>query len=83
MSAGEKQRIAFGRILLYGKPVLLLDEPLSQVDVPTVKDIFNDIEPTLRRGNCIIVTHNPLLLNMCDRTYHLFKGSVYDEGEGQ
>jgi ABC-type bacteriocin/lantibiotic exporter with double-glycine peptidase domain len=83
VSAGEKQRIAFGRVLLYNRPILLLDEPLSQVDVPTVKDIFSDIEPTLRRGNCIIVTHNPLLLNMCDRTYHLFKGSVYDEGEGQ
>ena len=35
ISGGEKQRVAFGRALIINPPLLLLDEPFSNLDVET------------------------------------------------
>lgn len=77
LSAGERQRVALARTLANIKPIMLLDEPLSQVDIPTVRDIFSDIMPILRQTTCIIITHNPCLLDMADETWFMYDGKVY------
>lgn len=77
LSAGERQRVAFARTLANIKSIMLLDEPLSQVDIPTVRDIFTDVIPVLRETTCIIITHNPYLLQMADETWFMYDGKVY------
>ncbi len=77
LSAGERQRVAFARTLANLKPIMFLDEPLSQVDIPTVRDIFNDSMETLRKTTCIIVTHNPYLLQMADETWFMYDGKLF------
>lgn len=77
LSAGERQRVAFARTLANLKPIMLLDEPLSQVDIPTVREILSDSMQTLRQTTCIIVTHNPYLLQMADETWFLYDGKLF------
>jgi ABC-type bacteriocin/lantibiotic exporter with double-glycine peptidase domain len=80
ISAGEKQRVALARVMLMDREILLLDEPLAQVDIPTAKEIFADISPILRRGTTIIITHNPVLIKMADKVYFIYDGKAFEGG---
>lgn len=77
LSSGERQRVAFARSLLQSRPVLLLDEPLSQVDIPTANRILKEVLPLLKTKTCILVTHNPLWMDVADQIYTMFDGKLF------
>ncbi|HVF86066.1 MAG TPA: ATP-binding cassette domain-containing protein [Pyrinomonadaceae bacterium] len=60
MSGGEQQRAALARALASDPAIVLLDEPLSAVDVETRSKLLDEIEGAQRRANIpfIYVTHN-------------------------
>lgn len=60
LSGGMRQRVAFARTLLAGKPVLLLDEPLASLDAITRADLQEWLVETLReeRRTTLLVTHD-------------------------
>jgi ATP-binding cassette subfamily C protein CydD len=62
LSGGERQRVALARALLCPAPVLLLDEPTSSLDPPTVARIAASIEPWLAGRTVIVAAHESLLL---------------------
>jgi ATP-binding cassette, subfamily C, bacteriocin exporter len=82
LSSGEKQRVALARNLLINRPVVFLDEPLSQVDIPTSEKIFDSIFPIISQKTCIIVTHNPLIMKRVDKLYSLYKGQLFQNTKG-
>lgn len=71
LSEGQAQRISIARAILRDAPVLLLDEATSALDVNTERRVLNNI--ILQRPNktCIVTTHRPSVLNMCQRVYRV------------
>ncbi|MCP1489951.1 ATP-binding cassette subfamily B protein RaxB [Pseudomonas fluorescens] len=74
LSSGQKQRLLIARAL-YRKPdVLLLDEPTSHLDHESRDVVINSLRtlPML----CVIVTHDPVMLQACDVGYQMIDGAL-------
>ena len=74
LSTGQKQRIMLARALLQEKPIILLDEPTSNLDADTEKVIF-DLLFTCQK-TVIAVTHETAQLTGFDQVYQLFEGGL-------
>ncbi|XP_023244547.1 multidrug resistance-associated protein 4-like isoform X3 [Centruroides sculpturatus] len=75
MSGGQKARINLARTLYVDADIFLLDDPLSAVDVPVAKHIFEKcIMEYLKDKICILVTHQIQFLNSACRILALKKG---------
>ncbi len=61
LSGGEKQRVAWGKLLLGNRSIWLLDEPFSQLDLIFLQEFRHDLHLLLARSTAtiVIVTHNP------------------------
>jgi subfamily B ATP-binding cassette protein MsbA len=71
LSGGERQRLCLARALARRAPVVLLDEPTSQVDPATVA-AFATVLGTLKRDAAVVlVTHDPALQGLMDVTLRL------------
>ena len=74
LSEGQAQRIAIARALLRQAPVMLLDEVTSALDFETEQRV---LQALMNRGvTCIVATHRPSVLNLCDRIYRVQQGCV-------
>jgi len=70
LSGGMRQRVAFARTLLAGKPVLLLDEPFGALDAITRAEMQEWLAGALRAlpRTIVLVTHDlDEALRLCDR----------------
>ena len=83
LSGGEQQRVAIARALVTEPEVLLLDEPLSNLDAKLRVEVRTEIKEILRRVGIttIIVTHDQEeAMSMADRIVVLKKGKLMQEG---
>ena len=69
LSEGQAQRVAVARALLSRAPILLLDEATSALDEQTEAKLLENIS-AMRDKTCIIVTHRPAALEICDYILH-------------
>ncbi len=59
LSGGQRQRVALARILMEDRPLVLLDEPFSALDM-RMRLAMQDLTATLLRGRTVLmVTHDP------------------------
>ncbi len=76
LSGGQRQRLSLARAFLRDSPLLLLDEPTTGLDADMSRRV---LEP-LRQGHAgritIVVTHDPLVVEIADRVITLDEGRV-------
>ncbi len=77
MSAGEKQRIGLARAFLAGSPVILLDEPTSNVDSINEGIILKALKEQKQDKCIILVSHRESTMAIADRVYRVEKGKLY------
>ena len=70
-SEGQAQRLSIARALLRRSPILLLDEATSALDHTTEKKILQNIAKDTYPRTCIITTHRPHVLTICNRVYSI------------
>ena len=82
LSGGERRRLEIARALALRPTFLLLDEPLAGIDPIALNDIRNLIRQLKEHGLGVLITdHNVReTLDIVDRTYIIYDGSVLMEG---
>ena len=80
-SEGQAQRIAISRAVLRDSPILLLDEATSALDVTTERKVLKNIIKQRPNKTCIVTTHRPSVLNMCQRVYRVMETRVTELSE--
>ena len=81
LSEGQAQRIAIARAILRDAPVLLLDEATSALDVTTERPVLRNILTQRPNKTCIVTTHRPSVLNLCQRVYRVVDTKVTELDE--
>ena len=80
LSGGQKQRIALARCLLQDTAILVLDDPISQVDLETGSVIINTIKQMAGYRTIIIVSHRLSAVRFADQIITLELGRIIESG---
>ena len=83
LSGGERRRVEIARALATNPSYILLDEPLAGIDPIAINDVKNLIQKLKSKNIGVLITdHNVReTLDIVDRAYILFDGSVIMSGE--
>jgi ABC-type multidrug transport system fused ATPase/permease subunit len=81
LSAGQKKRVGFARVLHRIPKVLLLDEATSSLDVVAERHLQRTIASLGGDLSCILVCHDAFSASLADRVLFLKHGRVWDEGQ--
>jgi len=80
LSGGQKQRVALARCLLAEAPVMILDDPISQVDFETGAAITRTLRRLAGRKTILIASHRLSALAFSDRIVVLDRGRIAAAG---
>ena len=80
LSGGERKRIAIAQALIHNPPVLLLDEPTSDLDRMSELAFCRTLRALAKDHTVIVVTHSPEVLDLCDGIVVLDKGRMVAAG---
>jgi ATP-binding cassette subfamily B protein len=76
LSGGQRQRLALARAVLGRPRVLVLDDPLSALDVQTESQVEEALRRVLRGTTALVVAHRPSTVLLADRVALLADGRV-------
>ena len=80
LSGGQRQCVAIARAMLYDPPVLVLDEPTSNMDNRTEVLLRDHLSKVIKNKTVILITHRASLLAMIDRLIVIDNGTVVADG---
>ncbi len=80
LSGGQRQRLALARAILGRPPVLVLDDPLSALDVHTEGLVESALATVLAGSTALVVVHRPSTVALADRVVLLDEGRVAATG---
>jgi len=76
LSGGQRQRLALARALLCDRPVLVIDDGLSAVDVATEHEVFAGLKQRFAGRTVLIVSNRIKMLSLTDRVIVLDEGRI-------
>jgi len=80
LSGGQRQRLALARAILAKPPVLVLDDPLSALDVRTEEKVTAALRDALAGTTALLVAHRPSTVLLADRVALLADGRIVATG---
>ena len=80
LSAGQRQLIAFARVVLADPRVLILDEATSSLDIPTERIVQRALSTILADRTAIIIAHRLSTVEIADRVLVLQHGRIVEDG---
>ena len=81
LSGGQRQRLSLARAFLMDRPILLLDEPLANVDAASAAVILKALDRLRAERTCLAITHESTLVQYADDVYRLKDGRIVDHEE--
>ena len=81
ISVGQWQKLAIARALYRNAPILVLDEPTSNIDAQAEFKIFNNLKKTYKKKTLIFISHRFSTVRMADQIYVLENGRIVEEGK--
>ncbi len=76
LSGGERQRLGLARVFLQDAPLLLLDEPTSNLDALSEASVLKALQENRADKTVVIVTHRASAGAIADDTYTLSNGTL-------
>ena len=76
LSGGEKQRIGIARAFLHDCPLILLDEPTSNLDSLNEGIILRSLKESARKKRVVLVSHRVSTMNVADVVYEMENGRI-------
>ena len=76
LSGGQRQRLALARAVAASPSVLVLDDPLSALDVATEARVEAELRAVLASTTALIVAHRPSTVMLADRVALLEDGRI-------
>jgi sodium transport system ATP-binding protein len=82
LSSGQKQKVAIARAIVHDPPVLMFDEPTSNLDVLASREVREFMVESKGRGKCVIFSTHVMhdAERLCDRITILHEGQVVASG---
>ena len=74
LSGGERQRLGIARAFLHDSPIILLDEPTSNLDSLNESIILNSLKAHSKDKTIIIVSHRQSTMSIVDSIYYMEEG---------
>jgi ATP-binding cassette subfamily B protein len=76
LSGGQRQRLALARAVIGHPPLLVLDDPLSALDVQTEAEVEAALRRVLGGVTALVVAHRPSTVQLADRVALLIDGRI-------
>jgi len=82
LSGGQRQRVSLARALIMDAPVLVLDDPFSNVDAETERNIVSALRERkiFQHKTTLLATHRFSLIALCDRIALMDQGRILAVG---
>ena len=79
-SLGERQLLAFARVLVANPQILVLDEATASIDTYTERKLQNATKKLLKDRTSIVVAHRLSTIEDCDKILVFHKGEIEEQG---
>ena len=76
LSGGEKQRIGIARAFLHDAPMILMDEPTSNLDSLNEGIILKSLKESAKKKTIVLVSHRKSTMNITDAVYEMENGRI-------
>src|SRR6266480_2641965 len=81
LSGGQQQRIAIARALIRNAPILILDEPMTGLDVASEAKVREALDRLMAGKTCLIITHDLQSVEDADQVLVLEDGRIIERGK--
>jgi ATP-binding cassette subfamily B protein len=80
LSGGQRQRLAIARAFIRNVPILILDEPMTGLDVESEQSVREALDRLIAGTTCLLITHDLAAASVADHVIVLEEGRIVEQG---